>query len=239
MFQARMNAISFSLYGSHSKYCVGMLRNIELAERIYPGWKVYVYVDSTVPAAYIEQYRRYDYVTLVDMTDSGYPGMFWRFLCPEDTFIVRDTDSRLSLRERYCVDEWIHSGLKFHIMRDALAHNALTWLGGTWGMNRNTSGPNIDMVKTVKVWLSQNTDVEAYGKDQEFLRGLYAYYYPQNCIMIHDSIGSYGDKSVPFPSRLAPDYKFVGEVYDENECRRQDHIDDWLNNVEMERLPNE
>ena len=41
--------ISFSLWGDNPKYCVGVIKNILLAYKHFPGWIVHVYYDDTVP----------------------------------------------------------------------------------------------------------------------------------------------------------------------------------------------
>jgi hypothetical protein len=215
-----VSIISFSVYGANPMYTVGMLRNIELAETIYPGWHVNVYHDMSVPQKYIDVYKKYDHVTTVDMTDSGLPGMFWRFTTQAEVFLSRDADSRLSFREKYAVDEWLYSGKKFHVMRDHVAHNHITVPGGMFGIRQVPNTQSVNMSQTINTWLNQNTNIDAYGQDQIFLKGLYGYYKSDGNIMIHDSIGAYGDDSIPFPTHLAPGYRFVGEVFDENECRR-------------------
>src|SRR5688572_103454 len=91
-----MNAIAFSLYGSDPKYCVGMVRNAELAAIVYPGWTVVVYLDASVPQATqsallqrmcVLKYRHQE------------PGMFWRFHINDqpdvERYLIRDADSRL------------------------------------------------------------------------------------------------------------------------------------------------
>ena len=49
-------------------------------------------------------------------------GMFWRFAAIDDhdveVMLSRDTDSRLTLREKAAVDDWLSSGKLFHVMRD-------------------------------------------------------------------------------------------------------------------------
>ena len=35
-----------------------------------------------------------------------------------DRYIIRDVDSRLNIRERFAVEEWINSDKQFHLMRD-------------------------------------------------------------------------------------------------------------------------
>ena len=70
----------------------------------------------------------------------------WRFLPLGDPtvsmFAVRDSDSRLSFREKAAVDEWINSTLPFHAMRDHPAH----WspiLAGLWGGNNDIIGHRV------------------------------------------------------------------------------------------------
>jgi hypothetical protein len=226
--------ISFSVYGTDPKYTLGMLKNIELANYIYPNWLVYVY-HSGIPSEILEQYKKYSYVTTFDMSDSKLPGMFWRFLPESDIFISRDSDSRLSQREKSAVDEWIFSGKSFHVMRDHPAHNVIVVPGGMFGINKLSGNVNVDMKQTIEKWLSDVSDQHNYGVDQIFLRGLYSFYYGRDDIMIHDSIGSFGDRSKPIPAKLDKMYHFVGEVYDEFDNRREDHIQDWIQEKHKER----
>jgi hypothetical protein len=75
----------------------------------------------------------------------------------------------------------------------------------------------------------------AYGVDQIFLRGIYSFYYERDDVMIHDSLGSFGDKSKPFPTKLGKNYHFVGEVFDEFDNIREDHVQDWIREKHKER----
>ena len=65
--------------------------------------------------------------------------MFWRFEPAGeedvDVMISRDTDSRLNLREKFAVEEWLESDKGFHIMRDH-PHHGYPVLGGMWGANK-------------------------------------------------------------------------------------------------------
>jgi hypothetical protein len=68
-------------------------------------------------------------------SDGNY-GLFWRFEPLKDLsierFIVRDSDSRLNIKEAAAVKEWEESGLEFHIMRDNPQHGAKI-CGGMFG----------------------------------------------------------------------------------------------------------
>jgi hypothetical protein len=63
----------------------------------------------------LTNFESYDNTEVVVMDEEGTPNsMMWRFTaCDDDDvemFISRDTDSRLSIREKEAVDEWIESG---------------------------------------------------------------------------------------------------------------------------------
>ena len=74
--------------------------------------------------------------------------MLWRFLPvldpSVDLMVSRDLDSRLTTREQAAVQEWIDTGLAFHVMRDNPQHGTEI-LGGMWGA-RMDSGlrPQLD-----------------------------------------------------------------------------------------------
>ena len=92
-------------------------------------------------------------------------GTFWRVLPASepdvDILIVRDTDSRIGLRERIAVDAWLQSGKGFHIIRDHPFHDTPI-LAGLWG-RRNHIVPQM-------AWLIDRWKRFARkGDDQEFL----------------------------------------------------------------------
>ena len=70
------------------------------------------------------------------MTGSSLNSMSWRFLPASDSavqrFCVRDIDSRLSIREKAAVDDWMKLGEKFHVMRDHPSHSKYAMSGGMW-----------------------------------------------------------------------------------------------------------
>ena len=71
--------ISFSVYGENPKYTLGLIRNLELIEKIYPEWITYVYYNNTVPVDIMEKVNQFHNVESFDMTELEIPGMFWRF----------------------------------------------------------------------------------------------------------------------------------------------------------------
>lgn len=201
-----MKYVSFSLWGDNPLYTIGAIRNAELMESIYPHWKMILYYDDTVPKETIEKLEALN-VELLKVDDFEY-GCFWRFFTSDkkdcEYVIFRDTDSRINLREKYAVDEWIDSGKSLHVMRDHPAHgipygnNSLGILAGMWGIKGNQI-PITEMVKKFCVGKENK-----YGIDQTFLKTVYGIF--SNDKKVHDD---FFDKK-PFPKKRE-DFRFVGE----------------------------
>ena len=64
--------------------------------------------------------------------------MVWRFAPMADGFVSewhsRDLDSKLNLRERAAVDDWLGTNHTYHVMRDN-KHHVTSVLGGMFGNN--------------------------------------------------------------------------------------------------------
>ena len=116
------------------------LRNVQLARKIFPDWICRFYLGGSVPEYIRESLKGSKNTEVIEMEEEGdWSGMFWRFLpCSEEdveVMISRDTDSRLSEREKCAIDEWLESDKGFHIMRDHPWHGTEI-LGGMWGAKR-------------------------------------------------------------------------------------------------------
>ena len=206
--------ISFSLWGSNPKYTVGAIRNAELALTIYPHWKCKFFIASSVPKDIVDKLYSFPNTILELKTENGdWSSMFWRFDTSYDpsvdVSIFRDTDSRLSLREKNAVDEWLVSEKTFHIMRDHPYHG-FPILGGMWGFKNNPKYPMKELLTNFNV---QNK----YGTDYDFfIQQLYPMV--KNDKVTHDPFF----EKIPFPTTRV-NKQFVGEVYDENDNRFPEH----------------
>jgi hypothetical protein len=133
----RKNIISFSLWGDNPVYVHGAIVNARIAPHIYYGWTTRFYCDSSVPLDAVEELRRAG-AQIVPVTDPALQAIrpLWRFMVSDDPevdwFVCRDTDSRLNCQELLAVEEWLRSGLPFHVMRDHIQHMELM-LAGMWG----------------------------------------------------------------------------------------------------------
>lgn len=214
------NVISYSLWGNDPKYWVGAIRNIELAQKYYPGWKCRFYIDKNSKKELIDTIKGNNVeVVLVDSKGS-FHGMFWRFCASEDpdvdVFLSRDCDSRLSDRELSAVNEWLESDKDFHIMRDHPYHT-VPILGGMWGC-RNGIMRKIGLSKMIESW----NQYHRKGIDQDFL-AICVYPLVVNISMEHSEFNlKFGGETRPFPT-IRKNYEFVGDVFDENDIRHPDY----------------
>jgi len=131
------NIISFSLWGDDPVYVHGAIVNARIAPNLYYGWRTRFYCDHSVPADALDELRRNGAeVVMIEDPQLQKIRPLWRFLVSDDPdvdwFICRDTDSRLNAQELLAVEEWVHSGKAFHIMRDHVYHMELI-LAGMWG----------------------------------------------------------------------------------------------------------
>jgi protein O-GlcNAc transferase len=205
--------ISFCLWGNDPKYCVGAVRNAELAKTVYPGWICRYYLGTSVSQETIAELSRHDNVETFIINEPGdWRSMFWRFVPAYDetvdVMISRDTDSRLSLREKAAVDEWLVSGKGFHLMRDHPFHDS-TVLGGMWGLKKGT-------VPAFEELLKRRSKENSYDTDQAFLReDIYPIVMQEDNVIIHAEFWKYESIVAPFPTPRI-DLEFIGEVFNEN-----------------------
>jgi len=210
--------ISYSLWGNNPTYVNGAIENAKLASQIYPGWKCRFYIDRVDVKILEELHDKYGCeVYHVDSSRGSWAGLFWRFYVNDDPeverYIIRDTDSRLSKREAAAVDEWIKSDLPFHCMKDHPWQSGVPILGAMWGCK---TGFIPNMKQLINTWLN-NREVPTKGPDQFFLRDSIWPLVKDHRIE-HDevSIPHYRNPNTkPFPTPRE-DYRFVGEIFDEN-----------------------
>ena len=190
--------ISYSLWGQSEFYTDGAIRNAELAAEIYPEWKSRFYCAASVSAEVTDALRDLDCQVVSMQDEEGFAGTFWRFLVADDPtvgrFMIRDADSRISLREKAAVAEWIESGRPFHVMRDALVHCDLI-LAGLWG-------GCVGMLPGMSGMMDTYADKGPKFADQNFL-AIKVWPLIKDHVLIHDShYRCFGSKSFPDNTQL-------------------------------------
>jgi hypothetical protein len=213
------NLVAFCLYGKDKKYQQGALENAKLIKKYLPGWTPIFFVSDDLPQK-LSDALQVTGATLLT-AESNWPRhkMLWRLLAlwvePCTRVILRDTDSRITLREVAAVEEWIASDYPIHIMRDHPCHGTPI-LGGMWG------------AKPLFVRRFLNQDIllhwsEKDGTDQDLLR---KYVYPKvkSHAIIHDSyffFEPFAKRRFSVP-RESPG-SFVAETFDANNVPQHEH----------------
>jgi protein O-GlcNAc transferase len=219
--------LTFSLWGDNPTYNIGAIRNAQLAQTYYPDFECWFYIHTpTVPNSTINELEKLPNVKIIqkegDVTSCK--PMTWRFEGIDDPdveiMMPRDTDTRILLREKMAVDEWLQSGKLFHIMRDHPHHYNLT-MNINAGMFGTKKIPNINWTAICN--MITNTDKFC---DQYLLHN---HIYPliKNDSLVHTSFQLYSDEnSRRFPIPYDNEYSFVGEYVYADESRSQYHIDE-------------
>jgi hypothetical protein len=223
--------ITFSLWGTSLKYCIGAIKNIDIAKKYYPDFECWIYIHiETVPNNIVNEIKKRDNVKIIFKSGdlNTCKPMMWRFEAIDDNeveiMMSRDTDTRIYIREKEAVDEWLSSDKLFHIMRDHPAHGSLI-LGGMFGTRK---------ISEIKSWTKiidtfvQN-GIRQY--DQDFLVN---YIYPKikNDSIIHASFCKFeGNLCKNFPSKYDEEYHFVGEYVYEDDTRNIDDINTLKQNL--------
>jgi hypothetical protein len=224
-----VKVISFSLWGNQSKYTIGAIKNADLAKHFYPEFQCWFYIHkSTVPQNIIDELATKDNVKIFfkDGNLNVNKPMMWRFepiLDPSvEIMMSRDTDTRILLREKLAVDEWLHSDKLLHSMRDHPCHN-YNIQGGMWGLKQN----NLCNFKKLFDNVKQTSN---YLYDQVFISNVI---YPifKNTCMTHASFHKKESFDKDFPIPFCENYKFVGEYVYADESREQKHINLIKNNL--------
>ena len=199
---------TFSIWGDNPKYLQGAIRNAELAEQIFSDWKCVFYYDSSVPKETIDRLSAFKNTIVKEVTDDSF-GAFWRFemmFNNPGVILSRDTDSRLSLREKELIDNWLETEYNYMIIRDHDAHYEFPILAGMWGKK------NILMDNSLKDAMQEYMSVKQYLVDQFYLRDKV---WPN----IMNDTAIYGVKEVDW-MRETYDFKnnnFIGQTYTEND----------------------
>ncbi len=196
--------IAFSLWGSDEKYTLGAIKNADLAKTIYPDWICRYYIGRSTPFSIVEELAKRNNTEIFLMSEEGdWTSMFWRFFPASDStvdaMISRDTDSRLTQREKEAVDVWLQSKAGFHIMRDHPYH-ATEIMGGMWGAKKGC-------ISQMQHMCVEYTKGDFWQVDQNFLKEkIYPLVAPTS--YVHDPFFA----KVSFPSERKPK-EFVGQAF--------------------------
>lgn len=217
--------ISFTLWGNHPDYNVGMIKNAQLAKKYFPNWEVWVYYRD-IPQDTLDVLNEHSNVKMIDCNEEKLGALFWRYLPANDPevecFISRDADSRLSYRESVAVDEWLKSDRTLHIIRDHPCHG-IRMLAGMWGLKGDLDIRNL----LYKYKVENNKDVDETPDmtikrielDQFFLWDVIYEMYKEDAF-IHSGWRFFDDEKETHQIAVErKNYEFIGERWDWKENR--------------------
>jgi hypothetical protein len=224
--------VSFSLWGNNPTYNIGAIKNVELAKYFYPDFECWFYIHKdTVPQETIDVLNSFTNTKIIfktgDLNNENCKPRMWRYEPIDDLevelVLSRDTDTRILLREKLAVDEWIQSNKMFHIMRDHPHHN-FNILAGMFGTKKIPQIPNWTNI----INSYNKTDNRMY--DQDFLRDII---YPliKNNSIVHASFHKHEPHAKNFPINYCNNFKFVGEYVYYNELRSIEHINELIKHI--------
>lgn len=213
-----MKVISFSLYGSLPKYCIGAIKNAVLAQLHFPDFVCFFYVDNTVPEKYIRELEIKKNVKVIQVYNKDIPKRMWRFLAIDESEVIcmisRDVDSRLTAREASLVYNWLSKPqLLMSIKDNPIFHRNPEMLAGMWGLKKI---PDFSMLDTIISWLKNSNiiNLDNIELDQLFLsQVIYRSYRNELCYYDNFKI-SVNDNPIMIPMGRKG-YRFIGEVFDE------------------------
>lgn len=120
-----MKVFSFCLYGTDRNYYEGLLENIKTIKQYYPDYEVFVY-KGTCPDDW-----KLEGVNVIYTGRTGAINALYRYLPLgfAETGFVRDADSRITERDRWCINRFLESGYTYHLIRDHIWHKSKIMAG--------------------------------------------------------------------------------------------------------------
>lgn len=210
--------ITFSLFGNKAVYCQGAIENVKLATTIYPGWRCRIYYSNDVPQKYIKQLQELQCELRLKTYQGKYDGTMWRFEPLDDPtvkiWISRDCDSRLNLREKYAVEDWLETDKSVHIMRDAHDHRR-TIMAGMFGIN-NEQFRKKHKIKPIAFYSQTLYSSKKHIRDvdQQFLKDVIWPLVRSNDHIAHDDNLHYRTGNERGFTYKLPKGEYIGQVFD-------------------------
>ncbi|CAG7720903.1 unnamed protein product [Allacma fusca] len=222
------HVITFSFYSkpesvraTKKRYFDGILPNLKVMKKIYPGWIMRVHTNASYTPEVCDLVCADEKLFFCDIrglqrfaphVESVDP-MLWRSIPMGDPtvkiFASRDLDSRLSQREKDAVDQWEDSGYPIHGMRDHPLH-LTEIMGGMWGADNYKLC--LDVAQEINFHMMQRVWKQRSLNDQQILSHV-VYGQHKNKILTHDSYtcNVYND-SIPFPTKRPQSKEYVQRI---------------------------
>jgi len=186
---------SFCLYGSDDNYYNGLLENIAIIKEHYPDYEIFVYRGKCEKEWPLKD------VNVIHTSREGAINTIYRYLPLKFAEIgfVRDADSRITERDRWCINEFLKSDKQFHIIRDHYWHKSPI-MAGMFGWKQTL---DIDF---------ETTEDRGYGIDEALLKD-HIYPFIKDRALVHTNIYSLaGEDDRRIEIMQKDKYDFIGNV---------------------------
>jgi len=221
-----MHVFTFCIYGSNPKYCEGLIRNLETIQTEYPDFHVIISAGSDVPESYITKYKSFPNVKLTQYKITGHRLMCYRFFAIDnsdvETMFVRDADSRIGHRDKWCMDRFLQDKThRIFTIRDHPEHGTQI-LGGQWGMKKI---PGFSMKQLYGFFLkSFSGDLNQYQVDQTFLREFIYKPFKPKVVAYVSHCAFPGEDIVPIEVPKKDKFDFCGNVIDYDSTGKEYYV---------------
>ena len=213
---------SFCIYGTKTLYYEGLLKNLDVISKISPLPNVLIGHSNDILEEYKMKYEKYNFVKLIKINEEFNEYTMCSRLLQLDTIerpsyvFCRDADSRVSERDIWCIQSFINSGCKLHIIRDHFYHKQKI-MGGTCGLFLDSYSINFtEMFR--KAIVSFSNINKSYGFDEHFLSNeIYNLFTPDTIFIHSNCIGLIGENINNIECTQKDDTDFIGNVYDAND----------------------
>lgn len=212
-----MKVFSFCLYGEQAKYCQGMIENLKLINEFYSDFYIWIYIGDNIPQGYLNKITSFNNVKIIPIGINNYCLTAYRFFAIDseevEVMFVRDSDSRVNERDRWCINKFLLSSKLVHSIRDQYWHkNRL--MAGMWGCKKGALNKSI---KTLFDNYQKRFNMNEYGRDELFLK---EEIYPlvSSNVLIHTNINLYKEEIAERIRFKNDNVNFIGNVIliDEN-----------------------
>jgi len=190
-----MKVFSFCIYGTEPNYYTGLLENITIIKEHYPEFTIVVHKGFCDPTWVIPEGVE---VNITNREGAINALLRYLSLCTAEVGFVRDTDSRITARDRWCIDEFLKSDKSYHSIRDHYWHQSKL-MAGTFGWKKPMS-------------LMMPTHEVGYGYDEQFLTQC-VYEQIKSELLVHTSVRAFAGEHAEWIERPCEDkHDFVGNV---------------------------
>lgn len=213
-----MKVFSFCIYGEDMKYYFGLEENCRIINEFYPEYHIYIYYGLTHLSDFLNNLlNTYKNIHLLETHKDGLINTLYRYkplVLDIESAIIRDCDSEVNDRDRYCIDDFIKSndGNCVQVIRDHYWHKSRIMGGLSHFINKNNM---INKLKEEVLKIFEEIEVGLgdiqYGFEEIILSNRI---YPiiKDCFLVYSNISVFKGEKYKFIDYSNDGTNFCGNV---------------------------